>query len=223
MVKMQTSEGLLTTKTRSCTATRFSCKEKKSSVSARNRGIFFLVSKGFVNFAANLLSTLTFSTPNSMILGKVSDTSRIKNLNPYFGQLFKFVRENDLSKFATQRIVLDGENLFINMAEPELKSADEQKLEVHRKYIDVHFPLTGDEICGITHIDDLSVESDAPFNEEDDFALYNEKARNYFTIHPGEFYIVFHEDAHAPIIGEGKIKKAIAKVLVIENNYDLPY
>lgn len=149
-----------------------------------------------------------------MILGKVCDTQHYEHLHPLFHKLFKFVRENDLSKFSTQRIVLDGDDLYINMAEPELKSAEEQKLEIHREYIDVHFPLIGDEVCGLTHISDLSVESDAPFDEEADYALYSEKARTYFTAHPGDFYIVFPEDAHAPIIGEGKIKKAIAKVRV---------
>lgn len=168
-------------------------------------------------------SPLTPAIGNIMIYGKISDSARYEGINRHLGRLFKFVRENDLSKFPTQRIVLDGDNLFINMAEAELKSAGDQKLEVHRKYIDVHFPLTGEEICGITHINDLSVGSDAPFNEEDDFALYNEKARNYITVRPGEFYIVFPEDAHAPIIGEGKIKKAIAKVLVEEYNFELPY
>lgn len=147
-----------------------------------------------------------------MILGKVTDTTYYEFLNPRFSQLFKFVRENDLSKFANGRIVLDGDELFINMAEPDLKRAEEQKLEVHRNYIDVHFPLTGSETCGVTHISDLTVESDEPFNEEDDYALYSEQARTYFTAHPGDFYIMFPEDAHAPIIGEGRIKKAIAKV-----------
>lgn len=156
-----------------------------------------------------------------MIYGKITDSHRYEHLNMRFERLFKFVRENDLSKFATQRIVLDGDNLFINMAEPELKRADEQKLEVHREYTDVHFPLTGPETCGITHISDLTKESDAPFNVEEDFALYSEKAHTYFTAYPGDFYIVFPEDAHAPIIGEGKIKKAIAKVRV--DDYDLPY
>lgn len=149
-----------------------------------------------------------------MILGKVSDASRYYSLHPLFRQLFNFVQQNNLSKFALERIVLDGDDLFINMAEPELKSAEEQKLEVHREYIDVHFPLTGDEICGVTDLSDVTVESDAPFNEEEDYALYSEKARTYFTAHPGDFYIVFPEDAHAPIIGEGKIKKAIAKVRI---------
>lgn len=155
-----------------------------------------------------------------MILGKVSNTSLIESLHPCFPKLFKFVRENDLAKFATQRIVLDGDDLFINMAEPELKKAEDQKLEVHREYIDVHFPLIGDEICGVTHISDLTVESDKPFNIEEDYALYSEQARTYFTAHPGDFYIVYPEDAHAPAIGEGKIKKAVAKVRVY---LDLPF
>lgn len=149
-----------------------------------------------------------------MVIGKVSDAERYCELHPLFYNLFRFVRQNNLANFATERIVLDGDDLFINMAEPELKKAEDQKLEVHRAYIDVHFPLTGAETCGVTHISDLTTESDEPFNEAEDYAVYSEKARTYFTVHPGDFYIVFPEDAHAPIIGEGKIKKAIAKVRV---------
>lgn len=149
-----------------------------------------------------------------MIYGKICDSRLYEDLHPNFYKLFKFVRENDLSKFSAQRIVLDGDDLFINMAETSLKPAEEQKLEVHREYIDVHFPLIGEETCGITALSDLTVEPDAPFDEENDFAVYSEPARTYFKVRPGEFYIVFPEDAHAPVIGEGPIKKAIAKVRI---------
>lgn len=154
-----------------------------------------------------------------MILAKLSDAYHYTDINPYLSQFFKFVNENDLSKFATGRIVLDDDMVFINMAEPTLKKAEEQKLEVHRRYIDVHIPLTGPETIGLTHINDLQCESDEPFNEEEDFALYSEPAQRYITVHPGEFLIVFPEDAHAPIIGEGTIKKAIGKV----RSYELPF
>ncbi len=149
-----------------------------------------------------------------MILGKLCDWERYAALHPAFEKLFKFVAEHDLSQFPLERIVLDGTELYINMAEPELKTRDNQKLEIHREYIDVHFPLTGEEICGWTPTSELKVESDAPFNETDDFALYNETAQTYFKALPGHFYIMYPEDAHAPIIGEGKIKKAIAKVRI---------
>ena len=38
-----------------------------------------------------------------------------------------------------------------------------------------------------------------------------------FTLSPGEFVIFFPEDAHAPCIGEGVIRKMVAKVRRIEN------
>ena len=48
-----------------------------------------------------------------------------------------------------------------------------------------------------------------------DFALYAQKASTYFTVKPGQFYIMFPEDAHAPIIGNGTLRKLIAKVRVV--------
>lgn len=151
-----------------------------------------------------------------MILANIANWERYADINPNLSQLFRFVTSNDLANFATTRIVLRDDDLFINMAEPTLKKAEEQKLEVHRKYIDVHIPLSGEEIIGISHLSELTVESDEPFNEEDDYAVYSEPARNYVKVRPGQFCLVFPEDAHAPIIGEGKIKKAIAKVAVYD-------
>lgn len=148
-----------------------------------------------------------------MIIGKLSEAHMYSSVNCYLSQLFSFVNDNDLTNFNTGKIVLAGDDLFINIAEPKLKKAEEQKLEVHAEYIDVHIPLTGDETIGIRHLDDLDVESDEPFNFDDDFALYSAPADNYVTIHPGEFCILFPGEAHAPVIGEGKIKKAIGKII----------
>ena len=37
---------------------------------------------------------------------------------------------------------------------------------------------------------------------------------SYVNVRPGEFLIVYPEDGHAPIIGEGKLRKLCAKVKV---------
>lgn len=151
-----------------------------------------------------------------MVFAHLDDAARYEALHPLFHQLFEYVKTHDLSQHEPGRITLDSDRLFINIAHSDLRSAEEQKLEVHRRYIDVHFPLTGVETCGVSRLADVGVESEAPFNDTDDFALYAEAAQNYFTARPGEFYIVWPEDAHAPIIGKGKIVKAIAKVLIEE-------
>lgn len=149
-----------------------------------------------------------------MILAHIEDSERYFSLHPLFKQLFDYVKTHDLSQVPPERITLDGERLFINVADASLKSPEEQVLEVHRRYIDVHFSLSSSEVMGWSPLQGLQTESVNPFNEEDDYAVYAEPAQTYLTIRPGEFAIVWPEDAHAPIIGEGKLRKLIAKVLI---------
>lgn len=149
-----------------------------------------------------------------MVIAHLNDSERYASLHPLFKQLFDYVKSHDLSQVPAERITLDGERLFINVADPTLKAPEDQVLEVHRRYIDVHFPLTGEEIIGWSPMSVLTTESVNPFNEEDDYAIYTEQAQSYHTIHPGEFAIVWPEDAHAPIIGKGTLRKLIAKVLI---------
>lgn len=146
-----------------------------------------------------------------MILSDLQHSARYEGLHPLFKRLFDYVKSHDLSQVPAERIVLEGDQLYINVADVELKHPGDQKLEVHRRYLDVHFPLSGPEICGFSSLHGLG-QPDAPFDEQDDYALYSQSADTYFTIQPGQFYIVYPEDAHAPIIGQGSLRKLIAKV-----------
>ena len=148
-----------------------------------------------------------------MIISHISDSSRYESLHPLFEQVFDYIKANDLLNAPAERIILDGDKLFINVCDAKLVSAEVQKLEVHQKYIDIHFPLSGKEIVGWKHFSNLGT-SEAPFDAENDFALYAETPSTYFEVLPGEFYIVYPEDAHAPIIGEGVLRKLIVKVII---------
>lgn len=152
---------------------------------------------------------------STMILSKLSDSHLIEALHPSFKSVFDYLKQNDLSKVPTGRITLDADNIFINIDDAELRTQSEQVLEIHRQYIDIHIPLSGEEIVGWTPLDDLKVPSNEPFDVKRDFALYTQKASTYFTVKPGQFYIMFPEDAHAPIIGKGTLRKLIAKVRVV--------
>lgn len=149
-----------------------------------------------------------------MIIASLENTARTEQMHPLFKKLFDYVRSHNLCDVPPGRVTIDGDNLFINVCDAELRAEEEQKLEVHRKYIDVHFPLDGSERVGWSELQTLSVESEKPFDEENDFALYAAPASVYFTVRPGEFYVMFPEDAHAPIIGKGTLRKAIAKVRI---------
>ncbi len=146
-----------------------------------------------------------------MILGNLKDAERIESLHPLFGKLFAYIQENDLLHAPMGRIELQGDELFINNVEPELRTREEQVIEVHRDYIDVHVPLNGPEIIGWSPLCNLKEESQA-YDEAGDCALYTDRPSTYVTVYPGQFLIVYPEDGHAPIIGEGKLRKLCAKV-----------
>lgn len=147
-----------------------------------------------------------------MILDTINHSALTEQLHPLFKTLFDYIKTHDLTQVPAGRITIQGDDLYINVADATLKTAEEQKLEVHQAYIDVHFPLSGVEVVGWSPLTALKGESEEPFNKEADFALYEQPASTYFTVRSGEFLAVWPEDAHAPIIGEGKLRKAIAKV-----------
>lgn len=149
-----------------------------------------------------------------MILADIKDRERYYTLIPALRELFDFVLSHDFTDMPAGRVEVDGDRLFINVSETCLKPKEQQKLEVHRRYIDVQIPLSTSESVAWTPLSDLKTESEQPFNEQDDFALYDEMGQNYITVRPGQFYIMFPEDAHGPIIGEGPIKKLIGKILI---------
>jgi len=133
-------------------------------------------------------------------------------LHPLFKSLFDYVKSHDLSAVPAGRIVLQGDDLFINVADNVLLDREAQKLEVHRAYIDVHIPLSGPETIGWRPLADMPCPPEAPFDVTNDFALYAAPATAYVDVQPGQFLAVWPEDAHAPLIGTGRLRKLIAKV-----------
>mgnify|MGYP000197077124 FL=1 len=86
-------------------------------------------------------------------------------------------------------------------------------LEGHRKYIDVHILLEGKETIGWTPLcKALCKHKD--YDEAKDYLLYTDTPSVFIDVNPGEFVIVYPEDLHAPGIGDGKIRKLVAKVLL---------
>lgn len=148
-----------------------------------------------------------------MIISNLQNSSRVESLHPLFKKLFDYVKTHDLLHTECGRIELDGDNLFINNSNPTCVTSDQQVLEVHRDYIDVHILLEGQETVGWKALEDLTQETKA-YEKEGDCALYADRPTTYVTLQPGQFLIVYPEDPHAPIIGEGKIRKLIGKVKV---------
>lgn len=69
--------------------------------------------------------------------------------------MMDYILQHDFSRLMAGRITLDGDDLFINLDEVELKPKEEQRLEFHKGYIDVQVPLLQPETMGWTALSDL--------------------------------------------------------------------
>lgn len=148
-----------------------------------------------------------------MILSDLSQSSRYEKLHSAFPKVFQYVKSHNLLNAELGKIEIDGDKVFIINSEPECLSKENQVLEYHRKYLDIHILLSGEETIGWKNLADCKQEKKA-FDEENDYGLYDDKPTTYVTLQPNQFAIVYPEDAHAPIIGEGKIRKLVVKISV---------
>lgn len=148
-----------------------------------------------------------------MIVSNLQNSERIESLHPLFKQLFDYVKTHDLLHTECGRIELAGDDLFINNVNPTCVSASDQVLEVHRDYIDVHILLEGKERIGWKALEDVTDLKQA-YQKEGDCALYSDTPTSFVDLLPGQFLIVYPEDPHAPVIGEGKIRKLIGKIKI---------
>ena len=109
------------------------------------------------------------------------------SLNPNFAKVLEFLQNGNLHDLPLGRNEICGDIVFANVVEVKPKSKSEAPIEIHRKYIDVHVPLSGNEIIGYTPLAELPF---AEFVEADDAALYpvSLQARDYFNVKKGDFH-----------------------------------
>lgn len=131
--------------------------------------------------------------------------------NPYYIQALEYIKNNDLAALEPGKHVIDGDNLFVNVSVTPLKTPEEAKLEVHNVYIDIQVPISKAESYGVKPRSECK-EPVGEFDEEKDVLFYNDHDWETVSRQPGETIVFDTDTAHAPMIGEGEIKKAIFKV-----------
>lgn len=150
-----------------------------------------------------------------MIIDYLTNASSYEKLNPLFKKAFDFLRETNLAGLENGKIELEGDDLFLIISDSKLKQKEEIKLEVHNQYIDIQVPISKQETYGWSTRNSLN-NAIGEFNKEKDIQFFNDPIKSYFNLSPNHFVIFFPQDAHAPCIGEGIIKKIVVKVRVLK-------
>ena len=135
--------------------------------------------------------------------------------NPYYQLALQYIQQTNLSQLPSGKHVIDGENLWVNITDSPLRTSAEARFEVHNRYVDIQIPLSGAEQYGIRPRR-LCTRPIGDFNAQDDYQLFDDPVEDIRTVEPGGLIVFDPETAHAPLIGEGTIHKAIFKVRVVE-------
>ena len=148
-----------------------------------------------------------------MIIDSITGMERYFSLHPRFEKVYKYLRSQSLQELAEGRYEIDGHNAYMTISTSKCREIEDAKLEVHDSYIDIQIPLESCETFGWrdrSNCNDILT----PYDETKDIAFFADTAEVFFTLEPLSIAIFFPHDAHAPLIGNGSVKKAVIKVRV---------
>ena len=146
-----------------------------------------------------------------MIFSNLSQSDRYAALHPLFPRAFEYMRNTDLLALAPGRYPIVGEQLFVIVENVAGRTREDAKLECHRNYIDIQLVLEGNDEMGWKALADC-VDPASDYSAEKDIRFFRDAPASWITTLPGAFCIFFPEDAHAPLVSTGHIRKAIFKI-----------
>jgi YhcH/YjgK/YiaL family protein len=148
-----------------------------------------------------------------MIADSLENSQPYEALHSLFKKAFDFIRYTDFSQLKDGVIETDDPRLYFSISRLRGKDPQDAVLESHKKFIDIQAPIVGVEIIGWKAGGELMIISE-PYDEGKDVMFYHDFPTTYTKLYPGQFAVYFPEDGHAPGIGQGDIRKVVAKIAV---------
>lgn len=152
-----------------------------------------------------------------MIIDNLSNADKYFCLHPLFAKAFKYILSQNLETIEVGKYEIDGDNLKAIVSNKQGMTASESaaKFECHDKHIDIQLCINGKEQIGWKPRNTCTQQK-GEYNPEKDVVFYNDTPDMYFELKNNQFAIFFPEDVHAPMIGEGEIKKMVVKVKILD-------
>jgi len=148
-----------------------------------------------------------------IIIDKLNHAERYFKMHPAFEKAFTFLRRDDLAELPAERYEIDGDRLFCMISKGPGRSRSEAKLEAHRKYIDIQYVIAGTDEMGWKPTADCKM-IDAEYDANKDIMFFKDQPDSWTEVPAGSFVIFSPQDAHAPLVSEGEIHKAVLKIAV---------
>ncbi len=149
-----------------------------------------------------------------MIIDTIANAHKYFSVHPLFEKAFEFIANNDLQNAEDGKLgIAEGLIAIFSNAEGKTKETSLAKFECHDKNIDIQLCINGTESIGWKPREKCII-TNGDYNAEKDVRFFNDEPDMFFQLTDGQFAIFYPEDVHAPMIGEGAIKKLVIKVKI---------
>ncbi|TLV10701.1 DUF386 domain-containing protein [Klebsiella indica] len=130
-----------------------------------------------------------------------------------------FLRTTDFHNLSPGVIEIDGGKMYAQLIELTTCDSQQNQPEVHRRYLDIHYLLSGAERIGVVS-DNGHNEIAASYLEDRDIIFYQQVQNEFFLeMIPGNYAILFPQDVHRPACNKTSntlIRKVVVKIAVSE-------
>jgi len=148
-----------------------------------------------------------------MILDRLDRLVVYGALHERISRAVRFVEETDLASLPEGRHVVDGEEVFALVSVSTGRGRSASPLEAHRRYLDIQCVLAGQDVIGYSPREDCRSVRD-PYAAARDIEFFTDAPQSWMTLPAGTFALFLPTDAHAPLAGEGPVRKVVIKVRV---------
>ena len=136
-----------------------------------------------------------------------------KGLHPNLDTAIDWLYSHTLDALENGRTIIDGENVFVNVMDADLRDAEGATFEYHRRYADLQIDLSGSEHWGWAS----EGKPEGEFSTESDAGFASGPEHAGGELGEGRFVIFFPGELHKPSCktpGCDHVRKAVVKILM---------
>lgn len=149
-----------------------------------------------------------------MIFSSIYAKDRVDTYPKAIRTAIEYLKSHDFTAMETGSYEIQGKDMYAQVMDAQTAPAESKRPEVHEKYIDVQFLVTGKERLGFT-VDTGAYEVDERLEEKDLIFYKSVEQEGFIEAVPGCYSIFFPEDVHRPAVASGEpmtIRKVVVKV-----------
>ncbi|WP_316632306.1 YhcH/YjgK/YiaL family protein [uncultured Flavobacterium sp.] len=149
-----------------------------------------------------------------MIVDSLQNAAKYFGLHPNFKKAFDYARQNDISTLEEGAFeIAEGLKVIAIAGEGTTREESIKVFECHDKNIDIQILIKGPETFAWKPREKC-ISPNGDYSDERDVRFFHDKPDMFFQLQEEQFAILFPEDVHAAMIGEGMLKKIVIKVKI---------